>query len=281
MGTTRRELLGQAAAAAVTVAIGSVAGAVNEPSADLESAASRIRSVVPSQHTLYRYGGDASVGQYTWTIDDRQIGTTADGPGWPDMPADHYKTACMLAMRGNSPKDATFEELLRYPDTRMWDVINRAHPAYYGSSTLAVEDQIYHYLGALSLSSGERAKCKRNVDCWPAAQNAVKLIYSPDNGSSWLSQDGSSPVVLEAWDRIDANTMAFVETDGAFASPTFLQMGKGYRDNTDGYVYVYGSNGMIEGSMNQLVMFRAPKGKIRDRTSYEYFVERNSEGQAS
>jgi len=53
--------------------------------------------------------------------------------------------------------------------------------------------------------------------------------------------------------------MAFYrEPQQAFSQLTFLQMGRAYQDNRDGYLYVYGPNGITEGSMNQLVMFRVP-----------------------
>ena len=40
---------------------------------------------------------------------------------------------------------------------------------------------------------------------------------------------------------------------------TILQMGKGYAENRDGFLYVYAPNGSTEGTMNQLVLFRVPK----------------------
>src|SRR5262245_37112955 len=57
-------------------------------------------------------------------------------------------------------------------------------------------------------------------------------------------------------------------------------MGKHYRDNRDGYVYVYAPNGRTEGAMNQLVMFRVPKGKILNDEAYEYFAGLLPDGNA-
>src|SRR5439155_4921123 len=101
----------------------------------------------------------------------------------------------------------------------------------------------------------------------------AKLIYSPDNGATWHNQDGSAPVRWEPWDDRSQQNMAFFKEPGqSFALLTMLQMGKAYSGNKDGYVYVYAPNGNDEGTMNQLVMFRVPKDKVRDRKAYEYFV---------
>jgi hypothetical protein len=51
-------------------------------------------------------------------------------------------------------------------------------------------------------------------------------------------------------------------------------MGRDYEHNRDGYVYIYSPNGNTEGTMNELVMFRAPKERLLDRTSYEFFAKR-------
>ena len=61
---------------------------------------------------------------------------------------------------------------------------------------------------------------------------------------------------------------------------TMLQMGKGYELNKDGYVYVYSPNGSVEGTMNQLVMFRVPKDKLLRRDEYEFFTSQEPDGGA-
>jgi hypothetical protein len=109
----------------------------------------------------------------------------------------------------------------------------------------------------------------------------AKLIYSPDNGATWHNQDGSSPVRWEPWEERTRTNMAFFNEPGdAFSLLTVLQMGKAYEQNEDGYVYVYSPNGNTEGTMNQLVMLRVPKERIRDRQAYEFFVSRRADGSA-
>lgn len=63
----------------------------------------------------------------------------------------------------------------------------------------------------------------------------------------------------------------FEESQDAFSLLSILQMGRNYSDNTDGYVYVYSPNGSVDGTMNQLVMFRVPKAQVLERAAYEYF----------
>jgi hypothetical protein len=109
----------------------------------------------------------------------------------------------------------------------------------------------------------------------------AKLIYSPDNGDTWHNQDGTTPVAWEPWENRSQNNMAFFQEPGdAFSLLTVLQMGKAYEQNTDGFVYIYAPNGNNEGTMNQLVLCRVPKSKIRDRAAYEYFVSRKPDGTA-
>jgi hypothetical protein len=57
-------------------------------------------------------------------------------------------------------------------------------------------------------------------------------------------------------------------------------MGKAYEQNKDGYVYIYSPNGNTEGTMNQLVLCRVPKDRIRDRGAYDFFVSRKPDGTA-
>lgn len=125
------------------------------------------------------------------------------------------------------------------------------------------------------------AHCKTVLNCvtWP--WNGAKLIYSPDNGRTWCNQNGSTPVVADKFENQTRDTMAFLEPDYAFTYPIFLQMGKAYRDNKDGYVYVYGNSGHTDGTMNQVVMFRVPKNSVTNRGAYEYFTGRLADGSAT
>jgi hypothetical protein len=72
----------------------------------------------------------------------------------------------------------------------------------------------------------------------------------------------------------------FNEPDGCFSLLSILQMGQSYRSNRDGYIYVYGLNGNVDGLMNELVMFRVAIGKMLDRSAYEFFSGLQGNGAA-
>jgi hypothetical protein len=189
----------------------------------------------------------------TWGADGNQYVLQCDGRG--------YNTR-LWRLRGNPP-DFQFEPVESHPGPKESAAEARAGRArYYGFGIVAIGDSIYHFLST--------------ADKWhspPYRFIGTKLIYSPDGGTSWKNQDGTSPVVFETWGRRNAKNMAFFNEPGdCFSLLTILQMGRGYALNKDGYVYVYAPNGNVEGAMNQLVMFRVRKEKICDRGAYEFFA---------
>ncbi len=72
----------------------------------------------------------------------------------------------------------------------------------------------------------------------------------------------------------------FQEPDECFSLLSVLQMGLNYSANRDGYVYVYGLNGNVDGRMNELVMFRVEVEQILNRRAYRYFGGRRGDGSA-
>jgi hypothetical protein len=191
----------------------------------------------------------------TWAADGHQYVLQCDGRG--------YNTR-MWRLIGQPP-GFRFEPVASHPGPK------EPPPArYYGFGILAVGDAIYHYF-----STPDR------WDEQPKKFIGAKLIFSPDGGATWKNQDRSSPVVFEAWNERSRKNMTFFnEPDSCFSLLSMLQMGKGYELNTDGYVYVYAPNGSVEGTMNQLVIFRVPKDKVLRRQEYEYFVAREPDGGA-
>ena len=209
----------------------------------------------------------------SWLSDDRVVTAFGDGDAqpWPNGPHRLYNTR-IIAVRGVPPK-LQFEDLPGYPEL-LFGPGPRNAGRYYGFGVLAVDGQIYQFLSTL----------QRPYDNDQAANPFIgaKLIYSPDNGVTWHNQDGSMPVRWESWEKRSQQNMAFFrEPNDSFSLVTILQMGKDYQQNQDGYVYVYGPNGSADGTMNQLVMFRVPNDRIRDRSAYEYFVSRDAGGNAA
>jgi len=215
-------------------------------------------------------GGTGDNWHTTWADDDRQYVALCDGQGWPDVEGytGQPYNARVYGVEGEPPR-VRFVHLTGYPDLLTEEPPNASR--YYGFGIIALNGHIYHYMSTPNRPFAEPEP--RFV--------GIKLIYSPDNGQTWRNQDGSSPVTWEHWDeRSRENMLLFEEPGDAFCLITALQMGKGYELNRDGYVYIYGPNGNLEGTMNQLVMARVPTGRVLDRAAYEFFASRGGDGQA-
>lgn len=215
---------------------------------------------------MQRYGITGDCWHMTWGRDDRQYVSLCDGYGNSQSPEGMYNSR-LLAINGEA-RVARFDDVPGYPK------LLRAYgnvPRYYNFGTLALDGSIYQFL---STPNHEFTK--------PDARFiGAKLIFSSDGGLTWRNQDSSTPVVWDEWDRRSRDTLVFFEEDQeAFSLLTVLQMGRDYGLNRDGYVYVYAPNGNTEGTMNELVMFRVPKGKILRRDAYEYFSGPGSNGAA-
>lgn len=216
------------------------------------------------EDTTRRLGGMGDNWHMSWADDDRQYAALCDGSGWPDVPGwdgTLYNTR-VYALR-DGPEDVAFEHLPGFPDLPAGQAphVNR----YYGFGILALDGAIYNYLSTPNHVFGE-----------PEARFVgAKLVYSPDNGRTWRNQDGG-PVRWEAWDERNRENMVFFEEPGeAFALLTVCQMGRNYEHNRDGYVYVYGTNGNTEGTMNQVVLFRVPRQSVLDRSACAFFAGGN------
>jgi len=89
-----------------------------------------------------------------------------------------------------------------------------------------------------------------------------QLAWSEDRGRSWTWAD---------W--------RFTK---GLACPTFLNFGRNYAGARDGYVYVYSfdSDSAYRPS-DRMILARVPKGRLRERGAYEFFVKRDEAGQAA
>lgn len=213
----------------------------------------------------------------TWAADGRQFVSWADGTGFFKHPKKVFH-GHMFTVSGDPP-DLTFEDVPGYPDDLIKIPDDVSGPAsYWAQDCLALDGRVYQYLMTTS-----HPWLKQDGGFWPDFYaNGVKLIYSPDNGRSWHNQDGSSPVVWEKWNERSRGNMAFFdeEPEGALTTLSFLQMGRNYELNRDGYIYVYSNNGDTDGRANELVIFRVLKSRILDRRSYEFFAGLRPDGSA-
>ncbi|MFN8007736.1 MAG: hypothetical protein U0V70_12045 [Terriglobia bacterium] len=285
--TSRREFLTRTAASFVAASVVPVAGAMesnvsrSKPS-KVSSGALRIKSVIRRDDTILRLGGNGDNWHMSWANDDRQYVSLCDGFGWPGLPGYDMVgkefNSRMYAINGNPP-NITFEFLPGYPELlNLVSVPNTQEISrYYCFGTLALNGRLYQFLSTLN-HLGRRP----DGTPWPGiAFHGVKLIYSPDNGRTWCNQDGSKPVVWEPWEQRSRDNMVFFgEPQGAFSLLTVLQMGRNYAFNRDGYVYVYAPNGIVDGTMNELVMFRVSKAQILNRGAYEFFAGMRPDGNA-
>ena len=226
-----------------------------------------VRSVVRRDETILRLGGVGDGYKMTWAADDRQFTVVNDGSGWADKPRAFYNSRLWTTSGG--VQGAAFSEVSGYPDSS--DVaLPETAPRYFGHGVLAVQGRLYQFLSTLD-------RATQRPRHWAGA----KLIYSLDNGRTWRNQDGTSPVIWEGWDVQSRERLVFFqEPQGSFSLLSILQMGRDYSANRDGYIYVYGLNGSIDGRMNELVMFRVPIAQLLNRSAYEYFGGRLGTGGA-
>jgi len=228
---------------------------------------SAIKSLKRLEETTLRLGGNGDNWHMSWASDDKQYVSLCDGRGFAGLPSQDYNSRTYAIT--DDPPNVRFEFLPGYPDLINVDGtsdINR----YYNFGILALDGALYQFLStpnrAFNLLSPRFA--------------GVKLIYSPDNGRSWRNQTGQAAVRPEGaavrWEpwaeRNRENMLFFNEPGEAFSLITVLQMGRNYSANRDGFVYLYAPNGNIEGTMNQMVLARVPKGQILDRGAYTFFA---------
>jgi len=203
----------------------------------------------------------------TWCSGNEQFVAVNEGTGWMHRPKGFYDSR-LWTIRGDV-REGRFSAVDGYPgssdSTRPDDASH-----YYGHGLLAARGRVFQFLTTL-----DRAKDR------PRHWVGAKLIYSGDNGRTWRNQDGTYPVVWEDWSMQSRGRLVFFrEPDESFSLLSVLQMGCDYAANRDGYVYVYGLNGNVDGRMNELVMFRVPLAELLDRRAYEYFGGRSGDGRA-
>lgn len=221
-----------------------------------------VKSATPCDESTLRLGGIGDNFHMSWAADNKQYVSVCDGTGWPGSSKTLFNSQ-LFTISGQGPYDATFKAVTSYPSKSLWNVVSGATAPYYAFGTLALDGYIYQFLSTFGRNGFVGAK----------------LVYSPDNGRTWHNQNSSEPVVWEPHAERSRKTMAFFEEpQAAFSLLSVLQMGQNYEDNRDGYIYVYAPNGNADGTMNELVMFRAPKTRLLKRESYEFFAGIRSNG---
>jgi uncharacterized protein DUF4185 len=264
----RRDILKQTCALGVTVTAHAVQAARDPAtSAPPGTTGPHIRSVVRRDETILRLGGLGDGYDMTWDAHDRQYVVVNDGTGWVDKPTAFYNTR--LWTLNDRIQDGAQAAVSGYPELNDSTRPQNA-PHYYGHGLVAVRGRLYQFLSTLDRATDR-----------PLHWVGAKLIYSVDGGRTWCNQDGTSPVVWEDWTAQSRRRLAFFqEPDESFSLLSIVQMGRDYSANRDGYIYVYGLNGNVDGRMNELVLLRVPIGELPNRGAYEYFGGRSGHGRA-
>jgi hypothetical protein len=242
----------------------------------------RITGAVLRDDTIQRLGGQGDNWYPTWGADGSLYVAMCDGAGFAGMRRRYYNSR-LIRVEGTPDGEVTFHDVPGYPDLSAPLGSNPANPGmqgtrYYGFATISIDGTMYQYLDTWNVPTTAEVLASDGDLRFIGA----KLIYSPDGGTTWHNQDGSTPVHWEDWDERSAQTMMFWNEPGeSFGVRGILQMGQDYSLNTDGYAYIYAPNGNDEGTMNQLVMCRVPKDKLLDRSAYEFYTGLNADGGAS
>ena len=236
----------------------------------------QIKSVNRREETTVRSGGYGSVVGATWTADDRLLVAIGEGTGWPGLPQDVYFQTALIEV-GGAPHSATFEAIEDYPirSLREW-YRPGGDPSYYGGGILAIDQCVYQYVTSTHGSAYWSALSHNDPIVSPSV-SCTKLIYSTDQGRTWRNQDGTQPVYFEPPKDQDKGSMIFWdEPRGYFSGGVMLlQMGKGYGDNRDGYVYGYST--VTQDEAEALMLFRVSTSNILKRDQYEFFSGRRDD----
>lgn len=125
--------------------------------------------------------------------------------------------------------------------------------------------------GNLRSSTGER------TGDGAKGAKASGLLMAGGTLYMWVRNAGNSRL---AWSEDRGQTWQWgFKFDTSFATPAFLNFGRNYENARDDYVYTYSQDGASAyESDDRLVLARAPKSRLRDRTAWEFFVRVDEAG---
>ena len=114
---------------------------------------------------------------------------------------------------------------------------------------LAINGTIYWAVACFNYGDDPAFNRQRYSPAWIAS--------SKDNGTTWQNP---------------SNLSMFT---GRLSAPRFLQMGKNYRDNSDGYVYAYfpgAATGAFFSCNDEMLLARVPVRQVLNRSAYEFWL---------
>ena len=228
----------------------------------------------------------------TWGSDGALYTAQCDGRGWLDDNGNkrEFKNNQIWRITG-SPDSANLhaEMLVGYPDysrTGLTEIYGPVIPPdtviefpppgsklledwnWYGYGIVSIDGNLYQFISHCAERYG-----------W-GWFDGTQLIWSPKGSKKWLRWNGTDAGDRYRWLLNEGGNqlMFFNEPAYAFSFISVAQFGQDYRENRDGYVYLYSPEGK-ERSYN-VNLARVKKEDILDRSKWEYFRYINDKGKA-
>lgn len=220
----------------------------------------------------------------TWAADGEQYVSMDDGYGWTEPEAqwkNFHNNRIYRISGGPDLKSFLAEELAGAPiytqaaRPRQRPAVKTAKTgdrwnwwSWYAYGIVSIDGNLYQFISHTAQIHGF------------GAFDGCQLIWRPKQQSGWKRWNGTDACDGDRWfaGKGGNQLLFFDEPNYAFSWITVAQFGQDYRENTDGYVYLYSPNGRWHS--NQLNMARVRKSDILVRSKYEYFVRRKPDGRA-
>lgn len=258
------------------------------------SAKENVPTGVEFNAKVFRSGNKGDNWFMTWAADGDIYTSMCDGRGWlvenEELPNWHNNQIIRLS---GTPGDKSFrgtplEGAPDYSRTGQSDIISienlpegdrlQDHPknklarktwTWYAYGIVSIDRNLYQFISHTGVKNGSFG--------W---FDGVQLIWKPKGEKNWKRWNGSSAHDKDRWlvGRGGNQLLFHNEPNHAFSFISVVQYGQDYRENKDGYVYLYSPNGRKEA--HRLNLARVKKEHILDRTRWEYFVRHTSDGGA-
>lgn len=218
--------------------------------------------------TLKRLGDRGDNWCITWAKDGSQIVSMCDG-NWLNIPDEDYHNH-LYRIIGN-PDDFQRQDIPNYPD------FSGESGSWFGYGIISVDDIIY---ATVSKTPGTS---------WSGPFTGIKLLKSPDNGSSWyrVTPDGNERYLgpkdsirnivnkLEMF-SLEENGMPHKEQKAyPFSFMDFVQHSQNNAAAKDKFLYIYSPEGAYA---HKLTLARVDKDKLGSRSEWQYFKNYDDNG---
>ncbi len=260
-----------------------------------ESSAQKIPTGVKFDEKVFRSGVFGDNWCMTWAADGDVYTSMCDGNGWLDENGrkPYFQNNQIYRLSGG-PDEETFRAapLVGAPDysrkgqSDIIDVENlpegdtlqnfpgknkqaRKTWTWYTYGIVSIDENLYQFISHTAEPDGGFG--------W---FDGVQLIWRPKGERSWRRWNGTSAHDKDRWliGNGDNQLLFHNEPNHAFSFISVVQYGQDYRENGDGYVYLYSPNGRKEA--HRLNLARVKKEHILDRSKWEYFVRHTEDGGA-